>query len=286
MKTLQWFPGHMTKAMRMMEENVAVCDGIIYVLDARCPAASYNPALSKIFGSKPVLYVLNKADLADERADLFLKALREKGMECVKINAADSRSKRYISGAIDNLTRERREKNAQKGYNATFRFMVCGVPNTGKSTIINVLAGSARTQTGNKAGVTRGKQWIRLPFCELLDTPGTTPPSFVNQKLALHLAYVGSLNDDVLNMDDIALALLEELWAKYPENLTQRYNITGGTPLEMLNAVCARRGFVLRGNDFDYERGERALIDDFRKGRLGRITLDDISEAGVFGCGK
>ena len=286
MKILQWFPGHMTKAMRMMEENVAVCDGIIYVLDARCPAASYNPALKKLFGSKPVLYVLNKADLADERTDLFVKALREGGRECVRINAADSRSKRHIMGAIDNLTKEKREKNAQKGYNATFRFMVCGVPNTGKSTVINLLAGSARTQTGNKAGVTRGKQWIRLPGCELLDTPGTTPPSFVNQKLALHLAYVGSLNDDILDMDDVALALLEELWAKYPANLTERYNIKGGTPLEMLNAVCARRGFVLRGNDYDYERGERALIDDFRKGRIGKITLDEISDVSVFGFVK
>ena len=286
MKTLQWFPGHMTKAMRMMEQNVAVCDGIIYVLDARCPAASYNPALQKLFGSMPVLYVLNKCDLADERADLFVKALRDRGRECVKINAADSRSKRYIMGAIENLIKEKREKNAQKGYNATFRFMVCGVPNTGKSTVINALAGNARALTGNKAGVTRGKQWIRLSGCELLDTPGTTPPSFVNQKLALHLAYVGSLNDDILDMDDIALALLEELWAKYPQNLTERYNIAGGTPLEMLNAVCARRGFVLRGNEFDYERGERALIDDFRKGRIGRITLDDISDADVFGSAK
>ena len=273
----------MTKAMRMMEENAAVCDGVIYVLDARCPAASYNPALRKIFGAKPVLYVLNKADLADERVDLFVKYLRDSGKECVKINAADSRSKRYITGAIDNLMRVRREKDAQKGINSTFRFMVCGVPNTGKSTVINALAGSARTQTGNKAGVTRGKQWIRLPGCELLDTPGTTPPSFADQKLAMHLAYVGSLNDDILDMDDIALALLEELWAKYPEKLAERYNIKGGTPLEMLNAVCARRGFVLRGNDFDYERGERALIDDFRKGRIGRITLDDISDASVFG---
>lgn len=286
MKLLQWFPGHMTKAVRMMEENAAVCDGIIYVLDARCPAASYNPDLQKIFGAKPVLYVLNKADLADERADAFVKYLRDSGRECVKINAADSRSKRNITGAIDNLTRKKREKNAAKGFTKTFRFMVCGVPNTGKSTVINLLAGSARTQTGNKAGVTRGKQWIRLPACELLDTPGTTPPSFVNQKLAVRLAYVGSLNDDILDMDDIALALLEELWEKYPNNLCERYGIKGGTPLEMLNAVCARRGFVLRGNDFDYERGERALIDDFRKGRIGRITLDELSDAEVFGCKK
>lgn len=283
MKTLQWFPGHMTKAMRMMEENVALCDGIIYVLDARCPAASYNPALRKMFGAKPVLYVLNKGDLADGKADLFVKAIRADGAACVRINAADSRSRRALSEALNALVREKREKNAQKGYVQTFRFMVCGVPNTGKSTVINLLAGNARAQTGNKAGVTRGKQWIRLDGCELLDTPGTTPPSFVNQRLAVRLAFVGSLNDDILDPDDVALALLDELYEKYPEALKERYGIDGGaqaglTPLEMLNKVCARRGFVLRGNDYDYERGEKAVIDDFRKGRLGRITLDGLED--------
>lgn len=273
----------MTKAMRMMEESVAVCDGIIYVLDARCPASSFNPALKKMFGAKPVLYVLNKGDLADGRADAFVKFIREGGGACVRINAADSRSRRAISEAVAALVKEKRDKNAQKGYTQTFRFMVCGVPNTGKSTVINLLAGNVRAQTGNKAGVTRGKQWIRLDGYELLDTPGTTPPSFVNQKLAVRLAYVGSLNDDILDLDDIALALLEEMQEKYPAALEERYGITGGlSPLEMLNKVCARRGFVLKGNDYDYERGEKAVIDDFRKGRLGRVTLDEIADCEGF----
>lgn len=280
MKFLQWYPGHMTKAMRMMEENVAVCDGIIYVLDARCPVSSFNPKLKKMFGKKPVLYVLNKGDLADNRADAFVSLLREKGASCVRINAADSRSKRDITGAINALMQSKTEKNAQKGFTQTFRFMVCGVPNTGKSTVINLLAGSARTQTGNKAGVTRGKQWVRLDGWELLDTPGTTPPSFANQKLAIRLAYVGSLNDEILDMDDISLALLGELQAKYPLCLAERYGIEEGqTPLEMLDAVCKRRGFIFRGGEYDYERGERAVIDDFRKGRLGKITLDELSDA-------
>lgn len=283
MKTLQWFPGHMTKAMRMMEESVAVCDGIIYVLDARCPASSFNPALKKMFGAKPVLYVLNKGDLADGRADAFVKFIREGGGACVRINAADSRSRRAISEAVAALVKEKRDKNAQKGYTQTFRFMVCGVPNTGKSTVINLLAGNVRAQTGNKAGVTRGKQWIRLDGYELLDTPGTTPPSFVNQKLAVRLAYVGSLNDDILDLDDIALALLEEMQEKYPAALEERYGISGGlSPLEMLDRVCARRGFVLKGNDYDYERGEKAVIDDFRKGRLGKVTLDCLDDCEGF----
>lgn len=273
----------MTKAMRMMEDNVALCDGIIYVLDARCPAASFNPALKKMFGGKPVSYVLNKGDLADQRADAFVKLIRESGSLCVRINAADSRSRRALSDAVTALVADKREKNAQKGYTQTFRFMVCGVPNTGKSTVINLLAGNARTQTGNKAGVTRGKQWIRLDGYELLDTPGTTPPSFVNQKLAVRLAYVGSLNDDILDLDDISLALLAELKEKYPEALEERYNISGElSPLEMLDRVCARRGFVLRGNEYDYERGEKAVIDDFRKGRLGKVTLDSIADCEGF----
>lgn len=279
MKILQWFPGHMTKALRMMEENVALCDGIIYVLDARCPAASFNPKLKDMFGAKPVLYVLNKGDLADEKADLFVKYIRDGGGAAIRLNAVDSRSRRHITGAMDKLVAEKRQRSEDKGYTRTFRFMVCGVPNTGKSTVINLVAGAARTQTGNKAGVTRGKQWIRLDGCELLDTPGTTPPSFVNQKLAVRLAFVGSLNDDIVPMDDLSLALLEELAQKYPQNLEVRYGIDGGTPLEMLEKLCKRRGFVLRGGEYDYERGERALIDDFRKGRLGAMTLDDLSDA-------
>ena len=283
MKLLQWFPGHMTKAMRMMEDNVKLCDGVIYVLDARCPASSFNPKLKKMFGSKPVLYVLNKSDLADGRAESLAVAIRNSGAPCVKINAADNRSKRDICVAIEKLIAEKRAANEQKGYSKTFRFMVCGVPNTGKSTVINLIAGAARTQTGDKAGVTRGKQWVRLDGWELLDTPGTTPPAFENQRLALRLAYVGSLNDDILDMDDIALAMLAELKEKYPANLKERYGIDSEeTPLEMLERVCIRRGFILRGNEFDYERAEKAVIDDFRKGRLGRITLDTLDDCKTF----
>ena len=280
MKRIQWFPGHMTKAMRMMEDTVSLADGIIYVLDARCPAASFNPKLLKMAGNKPVLFVLNKGDLADERADNLLKMM---GGNAVKINAANSNSKRDISAAIQKLVEKKRESALAKGYNKIFRFMVVGVPNTGKSTVINLLAGSKRAVTGDKAGVTRGKQWIRLDGFELLDTPGTMPPAFENQKLALHLAFVGSINDDILDLDDIALELLGELYEKYPKRLEERYGITGGSKLEMLDCVCKKRGFVLRGGEYDYERAERAVIDDFRKGRLGRITLDSPEDmAGLF----
>jgi len=274
MKTIQWFPGHMTKAMRMMEQHLSLVDGVIFVLDARCPAASFNAKLKKLAGNKPVLYVLNKGDLADERADFLLKLIRESGAAAVKINAVNAASRRDITGAIERLVAEKRQRALERGQTKIFRFMVAGVPNTGKSTLINLLAGSKRAETGDKAGVTRGKQWIRCDGFELLDTPGTMLPAFENQKLAVRLAYVGSINDDILDLDDIALALLEELQEKYPQRLFERYAIEGGTPLEMLEKVCAKRGFMLRGGEYDYERGERAVIDDLRKGRLGRVTFD------------
>jgi len=274
MKTIQWYPGHMAAAMRMMEQNITLVDGVVYVLDARCPCASFNPKLKKMMGAKPVLYVLNKCDLADERADILLKLIREKGAEVVKINAVNAGSRRDIAGAIEKLVEEKRKNALQKGQTKVFRFMVAGVPNTGKSTLINLLAGSRRAETGDKAGVTRGKQWIRCQSFELLDTPGTMPPAFENQYFAAHLAFVGSINDDILELDEIALALLKELYEKYPARLAERYGITGGSVLDMLDFVCKRRGFMLRGGEYDYERGERAVIDDFRKGKLGRITLD------------
>ena len=278
MKTIQWFPGHMTKAMRMMQENLSLVDGIIFVLDARCPAASFNPKLKKLANNKPVLYVLNKGDLADGRADTLLNLIRKKGAEAVKINAINSNSRRDIAGVIEKSVAEKRAKALERGYNKTFRFMIAGVPNTGKSTLINLLAGSRRAEVGDKAGVTRGKQWIRCDSFELLDTPGTMPPAFENQYLAAHLAFVGSINDDILDLDDIALLLLKELQEKYPERLAERYGVEGGTPLEMLDTVCEKRGFKLRGNEYDYERAIRAVIDDFRKGKLGKITLDTVAD--------
>lgn len=273
MKNIQWFPGHMAKAVRMLEDSLKAADGVIYVLDCRCPVSSFNPKLKELAGSKPVVYVLNKCDLADGRSDRLLTAFKAAG-EAVKLNAALSSSRRDIMGAIENAVAKKRESYALKGVNKVFRFLVVGVPNTGKSTVINLIAGGKRAVTGDKAGVTRGKQWIRLENFELLDSPGIMPPVFGNRLFAIRLACVGAINDDILDMDDIALALLTELSGKYPERLEEKYGITGGTPLEMLEKLCERRGFVRKGGVCDYERGERALIDDFRKGRLGRITLD------------
>ncbi len=284
MKTIQWFPGHMAKAMRMMEENVTLCDAVVFVLDARAPASSYNARLKEVAGERPVLYVLNKGDMADGGADEAVALIRSGGRAALKIAAPSPASLRPLTQAMEELVAKKRERFAQKGTVRPLRFLIAGIPNTGKSTLINLLSGGKKAQVGDKAGVTRAKQWVRCGAFELLDTPGTMPPALADQRLARRLAYVGSVNDDILDKEEVALALLEELWEKYPDRLTGRYAIAGGTPLEMYEALCARRGFILRGGEYDYTRGALALLDDFRKGRLGRVCLDsadDLRTAGL-----
>ncbi len=266
----------MTRAMRDMEEKKGLCDGIICVLDARAPIATVNKNFKKIFGEKPVLYLLNKADLADaSRTDGFLKLFESKGKYCIKCDCTNPSAKRLILQKLTEITEEKRARAEAKGLTKTFRFMVAGIPNTGKSTLVNLISGQKRAKTGDKAGVTRDVRWLRCGSFDLLDTPGTMPPSFEDQDLAKHLAYIGSVNDDILDMDDIALELLGELAKSYPQYLTERYGIEDFSEnLKIYEQVCKRRGFILRGGEFDYERGAKALIDDFRKGRIGKITLE------------
>lgn len=274
----------MAKAVRMMEENLKLCDAVVFVLDARAPASSFNPRLADMVGAKPVLYILNKGDLADGGADMAASAMQKAGKPAVRIAATMPSSARALTAAMESLTAEKRARLAEKGVNKPLRFLVAGIPNTGKSTVINLLAGGRKAQVGDKAGVTRAKQWVRCGAFELLDTPGTMPPSLVNQTLARRLAYLGSVNDDILDREEVALALLAELWEKYPAALAERYGIDGGEPLAMYEQLCRRRGFVLKGNDYDYSRGAIALLDDLRKGRLGKICLDnadDLREVGL-----
>lgn len=274
----------MAKAVRMMEENLKLCDAVVFVLDARAPASSFNPRLADMVGAKPVLYILSKGDLADGGADMAASAMQKAGKPAVRIAATMPSSARALTAAMESLTAEKRARLAEKGVNKPLRFLVAGIPNTGKSTVINLLAGGRKAQVGDEAGVTRAKQWVRCDAFELLDTPGTMPPSLVNQTLARRLAYLGSVNDDILDREEVALALLAELWEKYPAALAERYGIDGGEPLAMYEQLCRRRGFVLKGNDYDYSRGAIALLDDLRKGRLGKICLDnadDLREVGL-----
>lgn len=277
MKTIQWFPGHMTKALRMMEENVKLVDGAALVLDARAAFACLNPSLLKLFGAKPVVFALNKCDLVGKAdIDRLLSRFAAEGRRAAAVNAFDKRSVAKLREQLFAALSEKLEKNRAKGINKPLRVMVAGIPNTGKSTLINAFAGEKKAVTGDKAGVTKGKQWIRMGDLELLDTPGTMPPSFENQTYAKHLAYIGSINDDILDFEELTAELLSELAEKAPAALAEKYGIDdlSAEPTELYNAVCRRRGFLLRGGEYDYERCAKAVIDDFRKGRIGRIALE------------
>jgi ribosome biogenesis GTPase A len=277
MQHLQWFPGHMTKAVRMMEDNLKAVDGVMLVLDARAPRASLNPKLEKMFANKKVLYVLNKCDLIENKdAIRTVKEFKEDGRETVAVSAMDKKAVDLLYSKIFSLLKDKLERNKLKGVFKPIRIMVAGIPNTGKSTIINALCGGKKTVTGNKAGVTKGKQWVRLRELELLDTPGTMPPAFENQNLAKHLAYIGSMNDANIDFNDLAYELIAELKEKYPDYLKAKYNIDDlDLPtLDIFNAICVRRGFLMKGNEYDYDRCSVAVIDDFRKGRIGKIILD------------
>ncbi len=277
MQHLQWFPGHMTAAMRMMEENLKSVDGVMVVLDARAPRASLNEKLAKLFNNKKVLYVLNKTDLVNiQDVKRTVAEFSEMGKETVAVSAMDKRAVDLLYSKIFALLKDKLERNKLKGVFKPIRIMVAGIPNTGKSTIINALCGGKKAVTGNKAGVTKGKQWVRLRELELLDTPGTMPPAFENQTLAKHLAYIGSMNDANIDFNDLAYELLAELKEKYPTLLKEKYGIENldVETIELFNAICVRRGFLRRGNEFDYDRCATAIIDDFRKGRIGKIILD------------
>ena len=277
MQHLQWFPGHMTAAMRMMEENLKAVDGVMIVLDARAPRASLNSKLDRLFVNKKVLYVLNKSDLVDVKdVKRTVSEFTGEGKSVVAVSAMDKKAVDLLYSRIFALLKEKLDKNKEKGIFRPIRIMVAGIPNTGKSTIINALCGGKKAVTGNKAGVTKGKQWVRLKELELLDTPGTMPPAFENQTLAKHLAYIGSMNDANIDFNDLAYELLGELKEKYPDLIKSKYGIEDlNVPtLELYEKICVRRGFLRKGGEFDYDRLATAIVDDFRKGRIGKIILD------------
>ncbi len=274
---LQWFPGHMTKALRMMEEEVKLCDGIVMVLDARAPFACLNKKLFGIFSNKPIVYVLNKSDLVSQ-SDLnaFEQEFLKEGKVVVSVVGTSEKSSAKIYNAITLSLKEVRERYANKGVKKPLRVMVAGIPNTGKSTIINLLCGNKRAKTGDKAGVTKDKQWVRVKDLELLDTPGTTPPSFENQTLAKYLAFIGSINDDILDFTELSLELITYLTENYKGVLDGVYKIStqDKTPYEILKLIAISRGAIKRGNEIDEERVSNLLINDLRKGKLGKISFN------------
>lgn len=274
---IQWFPGHIAKAMRKTEEDLKLCDGVLYVLDARAPYACLNHKMKKLFGEKPVVYLINKKDLVEPSVlSSVVAGFAARGMTAIAVNGQNARDGERIKEACRLAMKSKIERNEKKGIRKTLRFLVAGIPNTGKSTVINTLSGVKKAATGDKAGVTRANQWIRLGEFDLLDTPGTTPPAFENQTYARHLAYIGALSDDVLDFGTLALCLISELKILYPGNLCAKYGLSSEEKedLVLFEEICASRGCLLRGGDYDYERGARALFDDLRKGRIGKICFE------------
>lgn len=275
---VQWYPGHMTKAKRQMQEDIKLIDLIIELVDARVPLSSRNPDIDDLGKNKARLILLNKADLADERQNEAWKAFfQEKGFFVVKVDSRSGAGMKAIQNVIQEACREKIERDRRRGIkNRPIRAMVAGIPNVGKSTFINTFAGKACAKTGNKPGVTKGKQWIRLnKGVELLDTPGILWPKFEDQEVGIRLAFVGSIKDDILNMEELSLKLIDFLKEHYSGALKERYGVREeGTSLEILEEIARARGCLKKGDELDYGKTAGILFDDFRSGRLGRITIE------------
>lgn len=279
---IQWFPGHMTKTKRMMEEDIKLVDLVMEVVDARIPYSSKNPYLDTLWKKRPRIMALNKMDLADPEATAcWKKWYEEQGYGVVELDSIKGRGLQTIPAVAEKLCQEKRERDLKKGLrNRPLRMMITGIPNVGKSTVINQLVGRAGVaKTGNKPGVTRGKQWIKMKGnLELLDTPGILWPKFEDQELGMKIAFIGSIKDDLLDMDEMAFRLMPYLVRMNGEQLKNRYGLTeeelSQETVALIETIGGKRGHKIAGGEVDFSRTARMLIDEFRSGKLGRITLE------------
>lgn len=274
----QWYPGHMTKAKRMMQENIKLIDLIIELVDARIPMSSRNPDIDELGKGKARIILLNKSDLADARLNQEWESFfKEKGYFVQPLNAKTGAGIKNIQALVQESCKEKIERDRKRGIiNRPVRAMVVGIPNVGKSTFINSFAGKACAKTGNKPGVTKGKQWIRLNRnLELLDTPGILWPKFEDQKIGERLALIGSINDEILHVDELAVALIRNLKNSYLDLLEKRYDITiDEDAYDTLKKIAIARKCLQKGELPDVDRASSMLLEDFRSGKLGRITLE------------
>ena len=275
---VQWYPGHMTKARRQMQEDLKLVDLIIELTDARVPLSGRNPDIDELGRQKYRLILLNKADLADEKATAAWKSFfEEQGMAAVALDSRARGGMKEIQAKIRQVCAEKIRRDQARGIkNRPVRAMVAGIPNVGKSTFINSFAGKACAKTGNRPGVTKGRQWIRLNReVELLDTPGILWPKFEDPMVGEKLSMIGSINDEILNLEELSLHLIGYLKKAYPGCLETRYTVSeDGTDIQVLENVARVRGCLKRGDELDYERASRLFFDDFRGGKLGRISLE------------
>ena len=280
---IQWFPGHMTKTKRMIEEHLKAVDVVAELLDARIPVSSANPMVEELVAGKPRIIILNKADLANPRAtDQWISYYEKKGIPVLPMSVGNSKNKKKLLQVIRDTAEPILAKWKRRGMKSrSVRLMILGIPNVGKSSLINFLAGTAATRTANTPGHTRGKQWVRLSEgLDLLDTPGVLWPKFDDQTAALRLAATGAIAGDVFNASEVVAELMSSLAKTSPEILKEQYNIENPDqdPQVLLEQAGRRRGCLLPGGNIDFDRAEMVVLRDFRNGKLGRITLDPIPE--------
>lgn len=277
--TIQWYPGHMTKTRRQMETDLKQVDAVCEIVDARIPVSSRNPDIDAICGNKPRLIALNRMDLADPAGTkLWTAYFREKGM---MVLATDCKSRKGIGDfepAVRQACREKLDRDAARGMNRPLRVMVVGIPNVGKSTLINQISGRKGAKAENRPGVTRGKQWVTVSSnLQLLDTPGILWPKFEDPEVGMMLAYTGAVKEDVIDVEELAIRLMELLWKRYPQAVTERYGIDLPEDVpgyELLTEAGRKRGFLMARGEINTERMAKVLLEEFRSGKLGKFTLE------------
>ena len=284
---INWYPGHMKKTKEMVQNNLKLVDVVIELLDARIPLSSKNPEIDKLAHNKPRVVVLNKSDLSDRaKLNKWISYYQSKGIKAIPVDTLKGSGVNKIVEECKNVTKEKMDALKEKGRKErAIRVMIVGVPNVGKSSLINKLTGRKSTQTGDRPGVTKGKQWVRLKGnLELLDTPGILWPKFEDQKIALNLAFTIAIKDEILDIDTLGLKFIEKMSEIEPEKLKARYKLDslGQEPLETMEMIGRKRGFILGRNELDYTRIAKTVLNEFREGKLGQITLEvpeDIEEA-------
>lgn len=279
MKNINWYPGHMKKTRELIRENLKMVDAVVEIRDARIPVSSKNPVIDELTGTKPRVVILNKADLADEKAGKeWIERLEKEGNRALLMNCMKGEGMKALLSILEKMKKQRSGNRSQK----PFRMMAVGIPNVGKSSLINRMTGRKSAKTGDKPGVTKGKQWLTMKNgMQILDTPGILWPKFEDPKVGLDLAFCGSIKDEIMDTSELGLELVKRLSAEYPDLLGERYKLDhiDGDPLTCMEDIAKKRGFVMSGGRIDYERCARTLLDEFRSAKIGRITLEKAGNA-------
>lgn len=288
-ENINWYPGHMKKTRELIQASLKMVDIVLELIDARIPISSRNPIIDEIVQKKPRVVVMNKADLANPKmTQNWLDYFKSRGDMAISLNAATGQGVQNLLKQLEKFQDEKNAANADKKSNSNapvlkkqIRLMIVGIPNVGKSSLINSLMGRKAAMTGDKPGITRGKQWLTLKNgMQLLDTPGILWPKFESPEVGLNLAFCGSIKDETMNTSDLGFELIKKMRENYSDELMERYKLVelAETALEDMENMAMKRGFILKGNRIDYERMGRNVLDEFRSGKLGKITLESVDE--------